>query len=146
MSSYQITLALSGGNWTPTTRRGGTPASGGTAVTIPLVENSNSGTADTTSKFIGAAFEAAIRALVNDRAANGNPSNRYDIDLADSSGNFDPTLRRDGTAASGGTTIGSLIPYVENSNTGTGDSSSKSPVLAARASMKAILIDRALGN
>lgn len=69
-SSYSIALVNDGvGNLTPTARRNPTQASGGTALTIPWVQNTNAGTADTSSLLPGVAIQAAMRAIVNDIAA-----------------------------------------------------------------------------
>lgn len=75
-SSYHIDLSNDGaGNFTPTARRGGTASSGGTALTLPWVENNNSGLSSgpgvTTTLLPGVAIQAALRAIVDD-IANGN--------------------------------------------------------------------------
>lgn len=69
-SSYSIALVNDGtGVFTPTARRNPTQASGGTALTIPQVENNNTGVAGTTTLLPGVAIQAALRAIVNDISA-----------------------------------------------------------------------------
>lgn len=73
-STYVITLSNNGsGVFTPTVLRNpGTAASGGTAVTIPFVENNDagSGSAGATSTLLpGVAVQAGLRAVLNDIAA-----------------------------------------------------------------------------
>lgn len=66
-SDYHITLDDDGsGNITPTVRRGGTAASGGTALTLPSGELFPG---STTTKLIGLAVTACLRAIQNDKAA-----------------------------------------------------------------------------
>lgn len=144
-STYHINLAVSSGDWTPDVRRAGDAATGGSTLTVPWVENANSGTGDTTSKKLGIAALAALRACLNDRAANGDPSTNYTIQLAnDGSGNYDPTVRKDATPAANGTAL--TIPWVENSNSGSGDTTSKNPATACLAALRAAENDRAAGN
>ena len=73
-STYVITLTNNGsGVLTPTVLRNpSTPASGGTAVTIPFVENNNAGSGSagaTSTQLPGVAIQASLRAIVNDMAA-----------------------------------------------------------------------------
>lgn len=75
-STYVITLTNNGsGTFTPTViRNPSVAASGGTAITIPWVENNNagSGSAGATSTVLpGVAVQAGLRAMVDD-IANGN--------------------------------------------------------------------------
>lgn len=75
-STYVITLTNNGsGLLTPTVLRNPTTAaSGGTAVSIPFVENNNAGSGSTgaTSTLLpGVAVQASLRALLDD-IANGN--------------------------------------------------------------------------
>lgn len=75
-SSYNIYLSNNGtGLLTPTVLRNPTStASGGTAITIPWVENNNAGSGSTgaTSTLLpGVAVQAAYRAVADD-IANGN--------------------------------------------------------------------------
>lgn len=65
-SSYHITLTNDGsGNFTPVVRRGGTAASGGTTLSLPSGELFPG----TTTKLVGLAATACLRALQNDMAA-----------------------------------------------------------------------------
>lgn len=140
-SSYYITLAYSAGTWTPSALKEGTAASGGTALTIPWVENANSGTGDTTSKNLKTAAIAAFLSLVNDFVTN-TPSNRYSINIVnDGSGTFTPASKRDATAASGGTAL--TIPWVENANSGTADTTSQNLKTAFIAAFLACVNDYA---
>ena len=75
-SSYNIYLSNDGsGNFTPTViRNPGTVASGGTAVSIPFVENNGQGGGvgkANNTLLPGVAIQAGLRAVVND-IANGN--------------------------------------------------------------------------
>lgn len=70
MSTYYLSLTDDGnGNFSVAAQRGGTAPSGGTALTIPHVENNNASPASTTTKVLAVAVEAAKRAALNDRAA-----------------------------------------------------------------------------
>ena len=70
MSTYYASLTDDGsGNFSVALQRGGTAPSGGTAITIPWVENNNASPAISTTKMLGVAFEVAKRAALNDRAA-----------------------------------------------------------------------------
>ena len=68
-SNYGINIVDSTGNgdFTVAVLRNPTAASGGTAVTIPHVENNATPTA--TTKVLGIAIEVAKRAALNDKAA-----------------------------------------------------------------------------
>jgi hypothetical protein len=72
-SSYYINLVSDGNTpeaWTPAVRRGGTAASGGTALSLPKGELfAGSSTAATTTKLTGLAVGCLRRAVLNDRAA-----------------------------------------------------------------------------
>ena len=116
MASFSIDIANNGSNvFTPTARRAGTPASGGTVLTLPWVENNNGG-ANTTSKLAQAAFWAAFTAVVNDFSTN-TAFTAYQITVADDgNGVFTPTARKNGTPSSGGTLL--TIPWVTNNNGG----------------------------
>ena len=74
-SSYYISLTNNGsGGLTPTVLRNATAPSGGTAVSIPFVENNGNGQSAYPSTYTllpGVAVQAALRAVVND-IANGN--------------------------------------------------------------------------
>lgn len=56
------------GVFTPSARYNGTAASGGTALTMPWIENTNAGT-NTTTKDLKTAFRAAQSRILADRAA-----------------------------------------------------------------------------
>jgi len=75
---YNIALTLAAGLWAPVLRKSAagnlTMGSVGSVVTIPWVENSNSGTGDADSKMPGLAVEAALRALLDDRSINADPT------------------------------------------------------------------------
>lgn len=75
---YNIALTLGSGDWTPVLRKSAannlTMGSGGSTVTIPWVENAHSGSGDTVSKRPYTAVMASLAALMNDRAANGDPT------------------------------------------------------------------------
>lgn len=65
MSTYHITVTDDGiGNYTGVLRRGGTAASGGTAIT-------GTGADDMTTSFkqVGMTVQQAMHAIINDRAA-----------------------------------------------------------------------------
>jgi len=64
MATYSITITDDGsGNFTPTVRRAATTlASGGTALTLPSQDSG-------ATKMIGRAVNAALTAVLNDRAA-----------------------------------------------------------------------------
>lgn len=138
MSAYYITVANDGvGNFTPTVRRGGTPASAGTAITFPTAELFPG----TSTKLLGLAIDVAFRGIINDFANNNVISNSYQINIADDgSGNFTPTAIRNGTPASGGSVLtqpsGELFPGTTTKLTG----------LAVGAPKRAALNDRAAGN
>lgn len=70
-STYVITLTNDGsGNFTPTVLRSpSTPASGGTAVTIPWVTDNAQSPALTKTALPGVAAQAGLRAVLNDIAA-----------------------------------------------------------------------------
>lgn len=102
MASYNIDVVLSSGTWTPTIRRGGTAASGGTVVTLPKREFETLGATATGRPYL--AFDICARAILNRRATSGTEES-FSITLADSSGNFTPTLRVGATVASGGTVL-----------------------------------------
>jgi hypothetical protein len=70
-SSYTIYISNDGaGNFTPTARRNPTTTpAGGTALTIPQVENNNASPAGTTTLLPGVAVQSALRAIVDDIAA-----------------------------------------------------------------------------
>lgn len=73
MASYFINLVDAGdGNWTPTARRGGTGSSGGTALTIPVSENTNGSFGSNQTMLLGKAVIAALAACQNDRSVNGD--------------------------------------------------------------------------
>lgn len=70
MSTYFISATDDGsGNFSVAAQRGGTAPSGGTALTIPHVENNDSSPAVTTTKLLSVAIQCALRAAMNDRAA-----------------------------------------------------------------------------
>jgi len=75
---YNLALTLAAGAFAPILRKSAagnlTMGSAGAVVTIPWVENANSGTGDLDSVMPGLAIEAALRALVSDRSTNGNPT------------------------------------------------------------------------
>jgi len=136
MSTYNITLANDGsGNITPTVRRIGTPASGGTLLTIPAGELFPG----TTTLLLGLAGGAALRAALNSYATN--PTGAYHITLTDNgTGVFTPLVRLGGTAASGGTVLtqpaGELFPGSTTLLMG----------LAGGSALRAALNDRSAGN
>lgn len=67
-NSYSIYLANDGqGVFTPSARLNPTQASGGTTVTIPWVTNNNSGSSTSSSR-IQDAFQAGMRAILNNIA------------------------------------------------------------------------------
>lgn len=72
-SSFNIYISNDGaGNFTPTVLRNPTTvASGGTAVTIPWVENNGASPAITTTTQPGVAVQAGLRAVL-DNIADGN--------------------------------------------------------------------------
>lgn len=74
-STYFISLTNNGsGFFTPTVIRNGVAPSGGTAVTIPFVENNSNGAGvypASSTLLPGVAVQAALRAVVND-ISNGN--------------------------------------------------------------------------
>ncbi len=73
MASYYINLVDAGdGNWTPTARRGGTASSGGTALTIPVSENTGGAFGSNQTMLLGKAVIAALAACQNDRSVNGD--------------------------------------------------------------------------
>lgn len=114
MASYNIDLAYNAGDFTPTLRRGGTPASGGSTIPIKWVENNNGyppTNADT--KLFSAAVMAAWLALRNDWANNGGTP-AYQITLTDTAGVYAPVLRKGGTPSSGGVVV--PIKWAENNN------------------------------
>ena len=78
LAGYNIGLAVSAGTWTPTLLKSAagniTAASGGSAVTLPWVENTNAGSANTTTKQVYTAVIACLAGIMNDRAANGDPT------------------------------------------------------------------------
>lgn len=143
MSSYSLTFTNNGSDvWTPAAKRAATVSSGGTALTLPWVENTNGG-ANTTTKTFNASHEAAFRAVLADFAA-GQPGASYHIEISDNgSGVFTPSARRNGVAASSGTAL--TIPWVENTNAGA-NTTTKDLKTALRAAQRAILADRAAGN
>jgi hypothetical protein len=117
MASYFISLTNNGsGVFTPVVRRNGTAASGGSAITIPWVENKMSG-ANTSSKLIGTALWAGFTAVVNDRANNPLTNVNYSINLSwNGTDSWSPAALKSATLASGGTVL--TIPWVENEMNG----------------------------
>lgn len=77
LTGYNASFAVSSSTWTPVVIKSAsgniTAASGGSAVTIPWVANSHSGSGDTTTKDLKLAVMASMAAMVNDLAANGEP-------------------------------------------------------------------------
>lgn len=74
---YAINATVSGSVWTPTAKKsaaGSLSLATGTAVTIPWIANTHSGSADTTTADLKLAIMAAMAAIVNDLAANGEPT------------------------------------------------------------------------
>ena len=70
MSTYYASMTDDGaGNFTVALQRAGTAPSGGTAITIPFVENNGQNPAATSTKLLSVAFQCAMRAALNDRAA-----------------------------------------------------------------------------
>ena len=73
MASYYINIVDAGdGNFTPTARRGGTASSGGTALTIPVSENTDGSFGSNQTLLLGKAVMAALAACQNDRSVNGD--------------------------------------------------------------------------
>lgn len=142
MASYFFNLTNDGaGLFTPAARRAGTASSGGTALTIPTSELF-AGTAQTTTKLIGLAFDASFRAVLNDLVSN--PTASYYVNVVDDgSGIFTPTARRGGTASSGGTAI---TPPNSELFAGTTQTTTKLSGLAIGLMKRAALNDRAAGN
>ena len=135
MATYGINIANSSGDLSPIVRRAPTPASGGTVLTIPSGELFPG----TSTKQVGLAAGAAMRACMNDASVNG--INSYQITLTDDgSGNFTPVARKAGTPASGGTVVaipsGELFPGTTTQQLG----------LAIGAATRAVLNDRSAGN
>lgn len=144
MSSYYLNIANDGtGIFTPAAQRGGTASSAGTALTLPYGELF-AGTTATSTKLIGLAIDAAFRAVINDLVTY--PTSSYYINIVDDgSGNFTPTARRGGTAASGGTAL--TLPKGELfAGSSTAATTTKLSGLAVGALKRAILNDRAAGN
>jgi hypothetical protein len=118
MASFQINLANNGaGVFTPAVIRGGTPASGGTVVTLPAIENNLNG-ASTSSKLLGTAIWMAYNGMFNNISQTpANNNSAWYITIADDgSQNYTPTVRFGGTPASGGTAL--TIPWVVNNLNG----------------------------
>lgn len=70
MSSYNLTISDDGtGQFTPTIARGGTPASGGTSITIPKSWNFDGSYSSNKTKHMDDAFMAGMRAALADRAS-----------------------------------------------------------------------------
>jgi hypothetical protein len=70
-SAWYITIADDGSqNYTPTVRFGGTPASGGTTLTLPWVVNNLNG-ASTTSDLKSALLRVTSDAIFNSTSTNG---------------------------------------------------------------------------
>jgi hypothetical protein len=144
MASYYINLLNDGsGNWSVNARRGGDAASGGTALTLPWVDNTNAG-ANTTTRLLGNAAFSAFRAIQNDLSVNGDTGQKYHINLAESLGVFTPTARKNGTDAANGTAI--TIPWVENNNAGGSNTTSKLISAAFMAALRAIQNDRSVNG
>lgn len=141
MSTYLLTISNAAGVLTPSVTRGGTPATGGTALTIPTGELF-AGTTQTSTKLIGLAIDAAGRAVLNDFVSN--PTSTYYITCTDDgSGNFTPVARRAGTASSGGTALS--LPNGELF-AGTTKTTTLLTGLAIGALKRAAMNDRAAGN
>jgi hypothetical protein len=137
-SSYSIYAANDGsGNFTPTTRRNPTAASGGTTLTIPAGEEFPG----STTKLLYLAIDAGKRRILNDYTQSAAATRSYSIDVVnDGSDNYTTTVRYNPTAPSGGTTLtlptGELFP----------GTSTKLLYLAIDAPKRRILDDRAAGN
>jgi hypothetical protein len=149
MSSYYINITNDGaGILTPVVRRGGTAATGGTAVSLPAGELfAGSSTAATSTKLIGLAIDAAFRALINNYVSY--PTASYYINIVDGGEspqpNFTPTVYRGGTASSSGTVL--TLPSGELfAGSSTAATTTKLTGLAVGALKRAILNDRAAGN
>jgi hypothetical protein len=74
--NFYINIVDDGSNavFTPTAFRNGTPSSSGTSITIPWVVSTGGGAGSaglTKSRDFKVAFEAAMRAVLNDRSING---------------------------------------------------------------------------
>lgn len=142
MSSYYLNIVNDGtGVFTPAVRRGGTAASGGTALTLPKGELF-AGTTTTSTKLLGLAIDAAFRAVINDYVSN--PTASYYINIVDDgSGSFTPAAQRNGTASSAGTLL--TLPKGELF-AGSTATTTKLTGLAVGALKRAALNDRAAGN
>ena len=75
---FNVALTYNAGVWTPVVRVSTandlTMGSGATVVTIPWVENSHSGSGDTTTLNLKTAFAASMAAAFNRLAASGAPA------------------------------------------------------------------------
>jgi len=147
-SSYAIALVNDGnGVWTPTVRRNPTAPSGGTAVTLPWIDNNNSG-ANTTTTLIFSGLEACLRGIMNDESTNASTPSTFSYSAYMSnngSGTFTPTVKRNPTQASGGTVV--TLPWVGNQSLGSSTpNTSKHVDVAFRAAMRGVLNDVASGN
>lgn len=131
-SQYYINIVNGGANtFTPAARRGGTAASGGTALTIATSE-------PVPTKLFGVAIDAGLRAILNDYTSNYTSFPSYYINVADDgAGNKTVTAYRGGTASSGGTAL--TIATSEPSPTALLG-------VAVNAAKRAILNDIASGN
>lgn len=70
-TNWNINVNYSGGAWTPTVRYGATAPSDGTVQTLEMVENTNAGSASTSSARINTALYAAMKTILNARADGG---------------------------------------------------------------------------
>lgn len=118
MATFSINLLNDGtGIYTPSVRRNPTIASGGTAVTIPWVENTMN-SVSTATNFLASALWAPFTAMFNAIAANSALGLlTWDINISDDGAQlYTPDVRYSGTAATGGTAL--TVPWAENTLNG----------------------------
>jgi hypothetical protein len=119
MASFSINLINNGsGTYTPAVLRNpSSAASGGTAITIPWVENTLNG-ANNSSKVIMSAIWAGFNALFDTLSATeaSRTADLFINIIDDGSQNYSVNARYGGTLASGGTAL--TIPWTMNTLNG----------------------------
>lgn len=124
MASFSINIANDGsGILTPTVLRNPSASTGGTALTVPWLDNNLNG-ANTTTNLLGNAIWGLFSAMFNALSATpASQTQSFFLNIIDDGAqNYSVSGNFGGSAATGGTTL--TIPWVENTLNGASTSSS----------------------
>lgn len=123
MASFSINIVNDGtGILTPTVLRNPSAATGGTALTVPWLDNNLNG-ANTTTNLLGNAIWGLFSAMFNALSATpASQTQSFFLNIIDDGAqNYSVSGNFGGSAATGGTTL--TIPWVENTLNGASTSS-----------------------